>query len=524
MPPKVKMLPVNDIAKLIREHNKLSQIEMPKGKERTRPNLIKAIEDAGYTLNHEKKRIEKGATKQARLKTDPKKDASKLPKKVVISKDKKPSLNTMKIKPKSKVPSSNKEWRARIKDILKRVPAKVKEFKKEATGLKTQRDILNAMRKYKKPFINEFEKLGDEIEELDWFETLMEKNEDIYDEVNADFDKQVDKGFDNAVEELKKGITELTLKDIATKKLVTFTKVEEVKKYFKDFKDKYMDQGSKDGVGGSLRERYIEWIDDNEKRLIKDLQVLQKGGNVKPKPDDDEKGKLQIGKLPAKLKIDKSKPLGKKIGMKKDLIVNTGKLFREALGKLLTKPLKSNTTNYPDYGTIMSVPSDKVTLKNVASKIKKIEEALPKELLDKFRVLFQSGKDLSNAQLLYDFKTKKIIFQKDNERDEGGPRKQLSTREKEDKILKENGYITNQEYDDQMIRFRTKDGELLGESQLTLADRKKINLYMNKVYSNLTKGGFKMEAVEEVTKNNYNGISNLKKNIGFLADQLMKKK
>ena len=321
MPPKVKMLPVNDIAKLIREHNKLSQIEMPKGKERTRPNLIKAIEDAGFKLNHEMKRIEKGDKEKVIKKIEPKKEVPKPPKKVIS-------------KPPPTIPTNQREWKARIKDILKRVPAKVKEFKKEATGLKTQRDILIAMRKYKKPFINEFEKLGDEIEELDWFETLMEKNEDIYDEVNADFDKQLDKGFDNAVEELKKGITEVSLKDIATKKLVRFTKVEDIKKYFRDFKDKYMDQGSKDGVGGSLRERYIEWIDDNEKRLIKDLQVLQKGGNVKPKPDDDEKGKLQIGKLPAKLKIDKSKPLGKKIKPKKE---TSSKLSLKEIKKKIDK-------------------------------------------------------------------------------------------------------------------------------------------------------------------------------------------
>ena len=45
----------------------------------------------------------------------------------------------------------------------------------------------------------------------------------------------------------------------------------------------YLDEdgASKDGVGGSLREKYIQWVADNEKTLIKDLQAMQKGEEAK---------------------------------------------------------------------------------------------------------------------------------------------------------------------------------------------------------------------------------------------------
>ena len=274
MPPKVKMLPVNEIAKLIREHNKLSKIEMPKGKERTRPNLIKAIEDAGYKLNHEKKRIEKGAQKQARVKTDPKKDPSKEPKQIKMSK--KPPMASMKIKPPPSKPTNMKQLRERINGLLVGVPSQVKKYKAEAMKLSTLKDQLKARKKYIKPFQDAFLKLMESIEEEDWWEKAEEKNEDLFDELDAQFDKKLNKGFDNALEEAKKGLKEVALKDIATKRMVRFTKVEEIKKWFNDFKDKYLDEGSNDGVSGSLREKYIQWVADNEKSLIKDLQAMNK--------------------------------------------------------------------------------------------------------------------------------------------------------------------------------------------------------------------------------------------------------
>jgi len=274
MPPKVKMLPVNEIAKLIREHNKLSKIEMPKGKERTRPNLIKAIEDAGYKLNHEKKRIEKGAQKQARVKTDPKKDPSKEPKQIKMSK--KPPMASMKIKPPPSKPTNMKQLRERINGLLVGVPSQVKKYKAEAMKLSTLKDQLKARKKYIKPFQDAFLKLMESIEEEDWWEKAEEKNEDLFDELDGQFDKKLNKGFDNALEEAKKGLKEVALKDIATKRMVRFTKVEEIKKWFNDFKDKYLDEGSNDGVSGSLREKYIQWVADNEKSLIKDLQAMNK--------------------------------------------------------------------------------------------------------------------------------------------------------------------------------------------------------------------------------------------------------
>jgi len=272
MPPKVKMLPVNEIAKLIREHNKLSKIEMPKGKERTRPNLIKAIEDAGFKLNHEKKRIERGAQKQER-KTDPKKDPKKDPSKIVISK--KPPMASMKIKPRASVPTTASQLRKQIEEILKPIPARVKDFKREGSGLNTKKELLKLKRKYLKPYRDQFSVLMDKVEEAKFM------TDELYESLDDDFDKKSEKGFDNAMEELQQGLKEVSVRDIATKRDVRFTKTEDIKKYFKDFKDKYMDSNSSDAVGGSKRERYAEWIDDNEKRLIKDLQVLQKGGKPK---------------------------------------------------------------------------------------------------------------------------------------------------------------------------------------------------------------------------------------------------
>tara|TARA_R110002012_G_scaffold262054_3_gene444187 strand:- start:1307 stop:2155 length:849 start_codon:yes stop_codon:yes gene_type:complete len=281
MPPKVKMLPVNEIAELIRKHNKLSKIDMPKGKERTRPNLIKAIEDAGYKLNHEKKRIEKGTQKQARVKTDPKKDPKKDPSKITMSK--KPPMASMKIKPPAKKPTNLKQLRDQVNDILKNVPAEVKKYKAEATKLTSLNAQLKAMRKYIKPFQDKFHKLMDSIEADDWWEKAEEKNEDLFDDIEGDFDKKLSKGFDNALQEAKKGLKEVAVRDIATKRMVRFTKVEEIKKWFREFRVKYLDEdgASKDGVGGSLREKYIQWVADNEKTLIKDLQAMHKGGEAK---------------------------------------------------------------------------------------------------------------------------------------------------------------------------------------------------------------------------------------------------
>ena len=283
MPPKVKLLPVNEISKLIREHNKLSKIEMPKGKERTRPNLIKAIEDAGYKLNHEKKRIEKGAEKQARVKTDPKKDPSKEPKQITMSK--KPPMASMKIKPPPSKPTNMKQLRERRDDILKNLPAEVKKYKAEIMKLSTLKEQLKAKRKYIKPFQEAWSKLFDSIEDTDWWEKAEEKDDEIYDKLDEVFEKKLNKGFDNAMEEAKKGLKEVSIRDIASKgnvkRVVRFSKVEDIKKWFADWKDKYLDQGSPDGVSGSLREKYIQWVADNEKSLIKDLQALQKGGEAK---------------------------------------------------------------------------------------------------------------------------------------------------------------------------------------------------------------------------------------------------
>jgi len=136
------------------------------------------------------------------------------------------------------------------------------------------------------------------------------------------------------------------------------------------------------------------------------------------------KGLLQIGKKPDKParidtsnknkgKVLKSEP--KKELSKKEIV----KQFKKELGKLLHRTLQSNTKNYPDFGTAMNFPNkigDKVSLEDAEPKIKEIESALSKELLDKLRVLFIAGKGSNDAELLYDFKTKKVIFTKDNKK------------------------------------------------------------------------------------------------------------
>lgn len=332
MPPKVKMLPVNEIAKLIREHNKLSKIEMPKGKERTRPNLIKAIEDAGFKLNHEKKRIERGAQKQER-KTDPKKDPKKDPSKIVISK--KPPMASMKIKPRASVPTTASQLRKQIEEILKPIPARVKDFKREGSGLNTKKELLKLKRKYLKPYRDQFSVLMDKVEEAKFM------TDELYESLDDDFDKKSEKGFDNAMEELQQGLKEVSVRDIATKRDVRFTKAEDIKKYFKDFKDKYMDSNSSDAVGGSKRERYAEWIDDNEKRLIKDLQVLQKGGKPKlparPSLQEKETSKKDFDKEFIKIYIAEKKEDIKNLGgSDMDVINEQKKRYNQLYKKLFT--------------------------------------------------------------------------------------------------------------------------------------------------------------------------------------------
>lgn len=264
MPPKkVKQLTLTEIWKLIQEHNRLSKIEMPKGKDRTKPNLIKAIEKAGFTLNHEKKRIEKGVKR----KTDPMKDASKDPKKVVIDKSKKPPLNTMKIKPKSSKPTNMKQLRDQVKEILKPVPARVKQFKKEGASLKSLKQLQSLKRKYMKPYRDTFSRLLDSVEEEEWL------TDDRFEEIDNFFDSILNKPFENAEDELLSKIVEVKFKDIATKRLVRINSMEELKKYWRDFKDKYMNQASPDGVGGSLREKYADWIAENEKKSMKEMEM-----------------------------------------------------------------------------------------------------------------------------------------------------------------------------------------------------------------------------------------------------------
>lgn len=353
MPPKVKMLPVNEIAKLIREHNKLSKIEMPKGKDRTRPNLIKAIEDAGYTLNHEKKRIEKGAEKGSRVKTDPKKDATKDPKKITMSI--KPPMASMKIKPKASKPKNMKQLRDQVKDILKPVPARVKQFKKEGASLTSFKQIQALKKKYMKPYRDAFDILTDKIEEDDWF------SDDKFDEIDKFFDDILNKGFDNAGEELLSNIVEVKIKDRATKKLVRLNSMEELKKYWRDWKDKYMNEGSSSGVSGSLREKYADWIAETEKTSMKEMEMQLKGKGVSV-----DKPKLPPRPSLNKPKLELKKPVPKKVEIDKDKKPPLNTM------KIKPKPKKSNVQNIiikecSKYGDLKEVDLNKIKYKGTKS-------------------------------------------------------------------------------------------------------------------------------------------------------------
>jgi len=65
MPPKKKVpegeLTAPELRKLIRAHNKLTKITIPKGTDRE--GIIKIIEKSGYKVNHQKKRLEPKPTR-----------------------------------------------------------------------------------------------------------------------------------------------------------------------------------------------------------------------------------------------------------------------------------------------------------------------------------------------------------------------------------------------------------------------------------------------------------------------------
>ena len=60
------MLSVKELKTLIKAHNKLSQIKIPKGA--TAEQLVKLIEDAGYKVDHEKKAIKPGVKRGRQIK------------------------------------------------------------------------------------------------------------------------------------------------------------------------------------------------------------------------------------------------------------------------------------------------------------------------------------------------------------------------------------------------------------------------------------------------------------------------
>jgi hypothetical protein len=60
------MLSVKELKTLIKAHNKLSQIKIPRGA--TAEQLVKLIEDAGYKVDHEKKVIKPGVKRGKQIK------------------------------------------------------------------------------------------------------------------------------------------------------------------------------------------------------------------------------------------------------------------------------------------------------------------------------------------------------------------------------------------------------------------------------------------------------------------------
>lgn len=59
------MLTSQELRKLIRAHNELSKIKIPKGA--TAEDMVKLIEDAGYKVDHEKKEISPKPTRGKKI-------------------------------------------------------------------------------------------------------------------------------------------------------------------------------------------------------------------------------------------------------------------------------------------------------------------------------------------------------------------------------------------------------------------------------------------------------------------------
>ena len=309
----VKELSTAEIRKLIRMHNKLTDIKIPKGSKRD--DILALLDKNGYKVDHEKKAIvpkvqmqrkktiklkdsekvlgkpktkeEKEKAKKEREKKKKEKEGELIKKgatigrlvakKQMAKKGKAVATQTSPAKPKEppkpkepQKPKSMSDVRKQMKEILKNVPAQVKAYKSEGAKLKTLKELLKLKTKYRKPFTQEFGKILDMIEEEDWFD------DEKFENIDSEFDKALDKDFEKALEELRKGLKEVVLTDRATKRLVRFYSVDDVKKYFKDFKNKYINQSSNDAVSGSLLEKYNEWIKENESKTLKEMETALK--------------------------------------------------------------------------------------------------------------------------------------------------------------------------------------------------------------------------------------------------------
>lgn len=315
----VKELSTAEIRKLIRMHNKLTDIKIPKGSKRA--DIMALLEKNGYMVDHEKKALVpkvqmqrkktiklkdsekvlgKPKTKEEKEKAKKERESKKkakegelikkgavigrlVAKKQMAKKDppkkKGKGVATQTSPPKPKEPPKPKSMgkpksmsdvRKHMKEILKNVSPQVKAYKSEGSKAKTLKELLKLRTKYRKPFTQEFGKILDMIEEEDWFD------DDKYEMIDSEFDKALDKDFDKAYEELRKGLKEVVLTDRATKRLVRFYSVDDVKKYFKDFKNKYINQSSNDAVSGSLLEKYNEWIKENESKTLKEMETALK--------------------------------------------------------------------------------------------------------------------------------------------------------------------------------------------------------------------------------------------------------
>ena len=219
-----------EIRKLIRAHNVLVSIKIPKGAKRE--DIIKLVEVKGYKVDHDKKALVRSPGK-VRPKTIDMKKAEKVLPKPKTKEEKAVSKKVRDKKKEVKETEAFKKRDAQVKALAKVVAKrKKKEIKKPdntASGFKTIKQVekafdkaLNKFREGElKKFIEKLPKMTDtkKIKEeqkklrqfgrknvLDILEAnieLLEEDEEKYDALDSRFEKVFEIGFEKATDRIK---------------------------------------------------------------------------------------------------------------------------------------------------------------------------------------------------------------------------------------------------------------------------------------------------------------------------------